>query len=79
MAKTDPFKPIPEIIGSGPFRFLKDEFVAGSSVAYAKNTDYVPRQEPPDWTSAARWCISTGSNGRSFRMRPPHRLGAAGR
>jgi peptide/nickel transport system substrate-binding protein len=54
VAKTDPFKPISEIIGSGPFRFIKEEFVAGSSVAYAKNTDYVPRQEPPDWTSGGK-------------------------
>ena len=28
---------------------MKDEFVAGSHAAYAKNPDYVPRQEPPDW------------------------------
>jgi peptide/nickel transport system substrate-binding protein len=54
LAKTDPYKSIPEIIGSGPFRFLKDEFVAGSSVAYAKNSDYVPRQEAPDWTSGGK-------------------------
>jgi peptide/nickel transport system substrate-binding protein len=54
LAKTDPFKPVTEVIGSGPFRFVKDEFVAGSSVAYAKNTDYVPRQEPPDWTSGGK-------------------------
>ena len=54
LAKTDPFKSITEVVGSGPFRFLKDEFVSGSSVAYAKNTDYVPRQEAPDWTSGGK-------------------------
>jgi peptide/nickel transport system substrate-binding protein len=54
LAKTDPFKPVTELIGSGPFRFLKDEFVSGSSVAYAKNADYVPRQEAPDWTSGGK-------------------------
>jgi peptide/nickel transport system substrate-binding protein len=54
LAKTDPFKTITEIVGSGPFRFLKDEFVSGSSVAYAKNADYVPRQEAPDWTSGGK-------------------------
>jgi peptide/nickel transport system substrate-binding protein len=54
LAATDPFKGVTEMIGSGPFRFLKDEFVAGSSVAYARNADYVPRQEPPDWTSGGK-------------------------
>jgi peptide/nickel transport system substrate-binding protein len=54
LAQTDPYKSVPEMIGSGPFRFLKDEFVAGSSVAYAKNADYVPRQEAPDWTSGGK-------------------------
>ena len=54
LAKTDPFKGVTEMTGSGPFRFLKDEFVPGSSVAYAKFADYVPRQEPPDWTSGGK-------------------------
>lgn len=54
LAKTDPFKSVTEMIGSGPFRFVKDEFVAGSSVAYAKNANYVPRQEAPDWTSGGK-------------------------
>jgi peptide/nickel transport system substrate-binding protein len=31
LAKTDPFKAIDEVIGSGPYRFLKDEFVPRSS------------------------------------------------
>jgi peptide/nickel transport system substrate-binding protein len=53
-AKTDPFKAITEAIGSGPFRFLKDEFVAGSSAAWEKNDDYVPRQEPAEWTSGGK-------------------------
>ena len=33
-------------IGSGPFRFLKDEWVSGVSAAYARFDGYVPRQEP---------------------------------
>ena len=33
--------------GSGPFRFLKDEWVSGASSAYARFDGYVPRQEPP--------------------------------
>ena len=33
--------------GSGPFRFLKDEWVSGARCAYARFDGYVPRQEPP--------------------------------
>ncbi len=54
IAKTDPFKQIPETIGSGPFRFLKDEFVSGASAAYARFESYVPRQESADWTSGGK-------------------------
>ena len=54
LAKTDPFKAITEIVGSGPFRFLKDEFVAGSGAAWEKFDGYVPRQEPAEWTSGGK-------------------------
>jgi peptide/nickel transport system substrate-binding protein len=54
VAKTDPFKAITEVVGSGPFRFLKDEFVAGSSAAWQKNDAYVPRQESAEWTSGGK-------------------------
>ena len=49
IAKTDPFKQITETIGSGPYKFLPDEFVAGAHAGYARNPDYMPRQEPADW------------------------------
>ena len=51
LAKTDPFKQMPEAIGSGPFRFLKDEYVIGSSAMLAKFDRYVPRDEPASFTS----------------------------
>jgi peptide/nickel transport system substrate-binding protein len=54
LAKTDPFTQVTEMTGSGPFRFLKDEFVSGSRVAYAKFDGYVPRDEAPDFTSGAK-------------------------
>ena len=54
IANTDPFKQITETIGSGPFRFVKDAFVPGASVLYERNAAYVPRQEPPDWTSGGK-------------------------
>ena len=37
IAKTDAFTQITEYVGSGPFRFLRDEWVSGASAAYAKN------------------------------------------
>ncbi len=46
VAKTDPFKQITEHIGSGPYRFLPDEYNSGAHVAYARFDGYVPRQEP---------------------------------
>ncbi len=35
-------KPITEMVGSGPFRFVANERVAGSRVVFARNADYVP-------------------------------------
>ena len=42
-ALTDPQQQIKEAIGSGPFKFAKDEWVPGSKTVYLKNPDYVPR------------------------------------
>lgn len=36
------------VIGSGPFRFLAEEWLPGARMAYAKHEGYVPRAEPPD-------------------------------
>lgn len=46
LAETDAFEQVPEIVGSGPFKFIKDEWVPGSKIVYVKNEDYVPRDEP---------------------------------
>ena len=54
IARTDPFKQVTETIGSGPLKFVKSEFVPGSSVVYERNADYVPRQEPAEWTSGGK-------------------------
>lgn len=51
IAATDRFKQIPEAIGCGPFRFLASEQVIGSFAAFAKFDGYVPRDEPPSFTS----------------------------
>ena len=45
LAKTDPFEPVTEVIGSGPFRFKADECVPGALYAYERFTDYRPRDD----------------------------------
>ncbi len=45
-ATLDPNTPVPEAIGSGPFRFLRDQWVPGSQAVYEKFAGYVPRNEP---------------------------------
>ena len=48
---TDPYKQMTETIGSGPFRFLADEYVIGSHAAMIPFDKYVPRDEPASFTS----------------------------
>jgi peptide/nickel transport system substrate-binding protein len=48
LARTDPFKQITESVGSGPFKFVKEEWVSGSKAVFVRNTDYVPRKEPAE-------------------------------
>ena len=48
LAETDPNQAISEVIGSGPFKFVKEEWVPGSKIVFVKNPDYVPRSEPPN-------------------------------
>ncbi len=43
LAMTDPFKQIPEVIGSGPFRYIAAERLQGVRNVYAKFEGYVPR------------------------------------
>jgi peptide/nickel transport system substrate-binding protein len=47
LADTDPMKQITEMVGSGPYRFIASERVAGSHVGYERFTGYVPRQDGP--------------------------------
>ena len=54
LAETDPFQQVPEIIGSGPFMFNKDEWVPGSLVVYSKFKDYKPRSEPTSGAAGAK-------------------------
>jgi len=54
MAESPPDKPLPELIGSGPFKFVASEFQPGVKAVFEKNKDYVPRKEPPSWTSGGK-------------------------
>src|ERR1700704_1398542 len=54
LAETPTDKPIPEQIGSGPFKFVPAEFQPGVKAVFEKNKDYVPRKEPPSWTSGGK-------------------------
>ena len=55
LAKTDPFKAVTEMVGSGPFRFKTDEWLSGARAVYTKFEDYVPRQEiSTGWTAGGK-------------------------
>ena len=51
IANTDPFKQITEVVGSGPFRWVKDEYVSGNQAVFVKNEKYVPRSEAADYAA----------------------------
>jgi peptide/nickel transport system substrate-binding protein len=54
LAKIDPYQQVTEMVGSGPFKFIKEEHQPGNKVVYVKNTDYAARSEPPDWASGGK-------------------------
>lgn len=55
LAETDPFRQVPELIGSGPFRFKADERIPGAQIVYTKFDRYLPRKDGPlAWTSGPK-------------------------
>jgi peptide/nickel transport system substrate-binding protein len=54
LAATDPNQQITEAIGSGPFRFVKEEWVPGDKVVYERFEGYVPRKEPPSQAAGGK-------------------------
>ena len=54
IAKTDANTQITDPTGSGPFKFVKEEWVPGNKAVYLKNTDYVPRAEKPSWAAGGK-------------------------
>jgi peptide/nickel transport system substrate-binding protein len=54
IARTDPNTQVTEVVGSGPYRYLRGESVSGSRVVYAKFDRYVPRPEQPEWATGGK-------------------------
>ncbi|MEF2073766.1 ABC transporter substrate-binding protein [Consotaella aegiceratis] len=54
VASKDVSEQITETIGSGPFKFAADEYVAGSKAVYLRNEAYVPRSEPASGTAGGK-------------------------
>jgi peptide/nickel transport system substrate-binding protein len=58
IATTDPFKQISEHVGSGPMRFVKDEWVSGAKAVFEKFPGYIPRQEQASWLAGGKQIVS---------------------
>ena len=54
LARTDPFKQISDYVGSGPMKFMKDEWVPGGHAAFERFDFYAPRSEPASWMSGGK-------------------------
>jgi peptide/nickel transport system substrate-binding protein len=54
IAVTDPFKSISDATGSGPFRFVANEWNPGSRAVWARHEGYVPRSEPVSGIAGGR-------------------------
>src|SRR5215470_17820665 len=54
IAATDPYKQINEYVGSGPMRFMRNEWVPGAKAVFEKFAAYAPRQEPPSWLAGGK-------------------------
>src|SRR5205807_5033540 len=47
-------EPIKEVVGSGPFKFARDEWQSGEQVVYVRNPDYIPRPEAPSGSTGGK-------------------------
>ncbi|MFC4667143.1 ABC transporter substrate-binding protein [Seohaeicola nanhaiensis] len=54
LAQTDISEQVTEMVGSGPFKWVADEFVSGDRMVYEKFEGYVPRSEQAAWTSGGK-------------------------
>lgn len=51
LANTDPFKQMPEAIGSGVFRYEARDYVSGHQAVFTRHEKYIPRNEKMSNTS----------------------------
>lgn len=54
LAVTDPTEQVPELVGSGPFKFLAGERVPGAHIAYERFAGYVPRSDGAGLTAGPK-------------------------
>jgi peptide/nickel transport system substrate-binding protein len=54
LAQTSPTTQVTEMVGSGPFRFSRAEYVSGARMVYEKFDGYLPRSEAAAWTSGGK-------------------------
>jgi len=54
LANLDTSKPVPEVVGSGPFLFRRAEWRPNDRATFDRNPNYHPRQEPPDGLSGGK-------------------------
>ncbi len=55
LAQTDHLRQVPELIGSGPYKFIARERVAGAFNAYERFAGYIPREGAlQDWTAGPK-------------------------
>ena len=54
IARTDPFQQITEYVGSGPWRFVRNEWVPGARAVFERFADYRPRDEPASWLAGGK-------------------------
>ncbi len=54
IARTDSFTQISQYIGSGPMRFVRNEWVPGARAVFTRFDGYVPRNEPASWLAGGK-------------------------
>jgi peptide/nickel transport system substrate-binding protein len=54
LARTDANTQVTEVVGSGPYQWVANEFNPGSRAVYTRFEGYVPRQGAPEWTSGGK-------------------------
>ncbi|MFC0407320.1 ABC transporter substrate-binding protein [Roseomonas elaeocarpi] len=52
--KFDAFTQVTESVGSGPFRFVRDEWVSGARAVFTRFDKYKPRDEKPEFWSGGK-------------------------